>query len=128
MQLRRSQSMTRRYEFARVREEGVSSVGRFLIVSLLPKSEASEEGSQFGIIVTKKVGNACLRNKLRRRVRVLLREAGDIWAQGHFVVVVIRWRAATASLEDLRGDFLRSQRRLQRGQGTPASGGGRRSS
>lgn len=73
--------------------------------------------SQFGIICTKKVGKAHLRNKLRRRMREILRAEGDCYGKGHFVVTVLRWRSAEASFEELSRDWQRAARRLKRGEG-----------
>lgn len=127
MQLNRSQSMTRAFEFARVRKSGVSSAGRFLVLSCLEVPEVPV--SKFGIIVTRKVGNACMRNKLRRRVREVLRSCGEVFEAGYFVVVILRWRAVEADLEALKEDFLRSVRRIKRGEGrvgeSPRLGGPR---
>lgn len=118
MQLNRSKSMTRAYEFARVRERGISSAGRFLVVSVL--EDSSLEDSKFGIICTRKVGKAHERNKMRRRMREILRAHGEPYGQNHYVVLVMRWRAAEADYSDLEQDFLRSVRRLKRGEGRPA--------
>lgn len=119
MQLTRSQSMTRAYEFAGVRQRGVSSAGRFLVVSIL--EDPSLDTSQFGIICTKKVGKAHLRNKLRRRIREILREHGDCFGKNHFVVTVLRWRAAEAEYDELAQDWLRAARRIKRGEGRKQS-------
>lgn len=73
--------------------------------------------SKFGIICTKKVGKAHLRNKLRRRMREILRAEGDCYGKGHFVVTVLRWRSAEASFEELSRDWQRAARRLKRGEG-----------
>lgn len=115
MQLTRLQSMTRAYEFAGVRERGISSAGRFLVLSVL--EDPSMDTSKFGIICTKKVGKAHLRNKLRRRMREILRAEGDCYGKGHFVVTVLRWRSAEASFEELSRDWQRAARRLKRGEG-----------
>lgn len=111
--------MTRAYEFAGVRQRGVSSAGRFLVLSIL--EDPSLDTSKFGIICTKKVGKAHLRNKLRRRIREILREHGDCFGKNHFVVTVLRWRAAEAEYEELAQDWLRAARRIKRGEGRKQS-------
>ncbi len=119
MQLNRSHSMTRAYEFAGVRNGGVSSAGRFLVVSIL--EDSSLETSRFGIICTRKVCKAHCRNLLRRRVREIIRTQGEPVSKGLFVVTVLRWRAAEASYEELEKDWSRAIRRLKRGEGRPPS-------
>ena len=53
MRLTRQQSMTRAFQFARVRNEGPSVAGRLIVLSAAPL-EHPEEPSKFGIICTKK--------------------------------------------------------------------------
>ncbi len=115
--------MKRAFEFAHVRHGGQGSAGRFLVLSLVclpatdtqhsPCSHTGNTGSsRFGIIVTKKVGNAVVRNRLRRRVRELIRAHGDSLADGYRVVILIRYRANFATYEQMEQDFLKCLRRL----------------
>lgn len=113
MRLTRRHSMKRAYEFARVRSEGISQAGRCLVVSAAPLADPAEP-SRFGIICTKKVGIAVVRNLLRRRTRELLREHGGEWATGWHVVVIMRWRAAEAPFSTLEKDFRKTLARLSR--------------
>lgn len=111
MRLTRQQSMTRAYEFARVRRLGTSIAGRLLVLSAVPLDD-SEEASKFGIICTKKVGCAVVRNLLKRRVRELLRSHGEEYARGYHFVCVLRWRAAEAPYDALEKDWLKTSVRL----------------
>lgn len=113
MRLTRQQSMTRAYEFARVRRLGTSIAGRLLVLSAVPLDDAADE-SKFGIICTKKVGCAVLRNLLKRRVRELLRCYGENYALGYHFVCVLRWRAAEAPYAELEKDWLKSSARLMK--------------
>lgn len=105
MQLKRSHTMKRASEFARVRSKGRSDAGRFLILNTAPLAEAVP--SRFGIITTKRIGHAVLRNTLRRRVREILRAHGSPLAQGLYVVIVVRNRAAMTNYHGLEKDFLK---------------------
>ncbi len=116
MKLNRSNTMKRAFEFAHVRKGGQGSAGRFLVLSLaaLPASHCAQQpsssqrsagGSRFGIIVTKKVGNAVVRNTLRRRVREIIRAHGDSISDGYYVVVILRHRANFATYEQMEKDF-----------------------
>lgn len=104
--------MTRAYEFAKVRSDGASSAGRLLVLSAAALPDPATE-SRFGIICTKKVGNAVLRNLLRRRIREILRQHGVPLASGYHVVVILRWRAAEADYAHLDKDFRKTLLRLQ---------------
>lgn len=90
-----------------VRNEGSSEAGRFLILSTAPLKEGAEAASRFGIITTKRIGHAVLRNTLRRRVREILRELGEPLSRGLYVVIVVRNRAAMTDYAGLRKDFLK---------------------
>lgn len=107
MQLKRSQTMKRASEFAMVRNEGSSEAGRFLILSTAPLKDGAQAGSRFGIITTKRIGHAVLRNTLRRRVREILRTHGEPLAQGQYVVIIVRNRAAMTDYKGLEKDFLK---------------------
>jgi ribonuclease P protein component len=110
MQLKRSHTMKRASEFAMVRSKGQSEAGRFLILSTAPLPQAGEH-SRFGIITTKRIGHAVVRNLLRRRVREILREHGDPLQYGHYVVIIPRHTAATASYQELEKDFQKLLKR-----------------
>lgn len=106
MRLSHQESLTRAFQFARVREGGTSCAGRLLLLNFL-KLEDSSTASRFGIICTKKVGNAVMRNRLKRRIRDLLRTHGSQYAKGWHVVCVLRWRAAEARFDQLEKDFCK---------------------
>lgn len=99
--------MKRAYEFAEVRARGASDAGRFLVLSTAPAPCGSSAHSLFGIITTKRVGHAVCRNRLRRRVREILRAHGEPLAQGLYVVIILRNRAAHADYRALERDFLK---------------------
>jgi len=99
--------MKRASEFAMVRNEGSSEAGRFLILSTASLKEGVEAPSRFGIITTKRIGHAVIRNTLRRRVREILRAHGEPLARGQYVVVVVRNRAAMTDYAGLEKDFLK---------------------
>ena len=98
--------MKRASEFAMVRKAGQSEAGRFLILSTAPMANAQQH-SRFGIITTKRIGHAVVRNLLRRRVRELLREHGAPLDTGLSVVIVVRNRAAMADYAALEKDLLK---------------------
>lgn len=66
--MRLYQSLRRRSDFARVQRRGKRHVGALFV---LVAAEA-REGSRVGITVSKGVGNAVVRNRLRRRVKAFL--------------------------------------------------------
>ena len=96
-------------EFARVRKEGTSQAGRFLVLSVLKEPSISE--FHFGLITSRKLGTAVTRNRIRRRLREIIRAQRDSINPGWMFVVIARWRAPEASQEDLRKDWQRLARK-----------------
>ena len=84
--------------------------GRFLRVAALDLQSGSE--TKVGVITSKRVGGAVVRNKVRRRLRELIRSVLPDFPDGLLVVAVAKQSAANASFEELRGEWLLLVRRL----------------
>ena len=110
MRLSRVMRMKSRAEFSRVREEGVSFGGRYLVLGYLPEPELAES-FKFGIILTRKVGNAVVRNRIRRRVRAIIGEIGELVSEPGYLVMIARRQASLASFEELRKDLKKLARK-----------------
>jgi ribonuclease P protein component len=68
-----------------------------------------------GFTVTKKNGTATERNRIRRRLRELVRRLPDVSLQPHSDYVLIGRRAAlTCGFSDMLGDLSQALRRLDR--------------
>ena len=73
--------------------------------------------ARFGITVTRKVGNAVVRNRIKRIVREGCRRVPELFPAGLDVVVMARSSAATARLSDVAGELSELVRRLGSGGG-----------
>ncbi|MEM9281476.1 MAG: ribonuclease P protein component [Verrucomicrobiota bacterium] len=104
MKLPRSRRITRRVDFKRVREKGTSHHGKFLVLGVLPDKSLSEP-FQMGLITTRKLGNAVIRNRFRRRMRGILHRTGDQIIPGHRLVVIARKAAAEATSMQLEKEW-----------------------
>ncbi len=67
-----------------------------------------------GLTVSRKVGNAVVRSKLRRRLRELVRKSRPRWSAGWDVVLVARPAAREASFAELARAFDRVLAQLER--------------
>ena len=74
MKVPRSRRITRRADFQRVRRSGESVRGRFLVLGYL-EDDTLDEPFKLGLVTTRKLGNAVVRNRMKRRFRELLRAA-----------------------------------------------------
>ncbi|MBQ3000453.1 MAG: ribonuclease P protein component [Oscillospiraceae bacterium] len=62
--------------------------------------------NRVGITVSKKLGGAVVRNRVRRRLREIYRLSEDLFIPGYDIVVVARSYAVEASFEELRTAYL----------------------
>lgn len=109
MGLPRGLRLSRAAQFARVRAEGRTFPGRYLLVNVLCAPDITS--SQCGLITPRKLGNAVARNKIRRRLREVVRVHEPQLRGPHWMVVVARFRAPQASLAELERDWLGLVRR-----------------
>lgn len=63
-------------------------------------------GNRVGITVSKKLGGAVVRNRIRRRLREVYRLNEDAFSRGWDIVVVARTRAITARFDNLTQAYL----------------------
>jgi len=114
MRLPRAMRIRTRSEFQRSRKDGKSFPGRFIVLSVLEDPELGRGERlpfRFGVILTRKVGNAVARNRVRRRVKSLISTYGERIRPGHQLVVIARYTAPGASFEDFEKDWLKQLRR-----------------
>lgn len=111
MKLPRSMRITRRADFQKVRTSGSSLQGRFLVLGYLP-DESLGEPFRLGIITTKRLGGAVVRNRVRRRLRGVLQRNGDRILRPHWLVLIARAASAQASSEQLEKEWNWMVRKL----------------
>ncbi len=78
------------------------------------------KGKRYGITVTKKIGNAVVRNRMKRRFRELLRDA--LPEQGlpdHDHILIGREGGVERDFGDLRQELERALEKATSGQGDP---------
>jgi ribonuclease P protein component len=71
-----------------------------------------DQPAKAGIITSRRVGGAVVRNKVRRRLREILKSCLPQIPSGLLVVVVAKSAAAEASFEQLKAEWLLLARRL----------------
>ena len=64
------------------------------------------EGNRVGVTVSKKLGKAHIRNRVRRRIREVYRLNEELFQSGWDIVVVARTKAIDAGFQDLTKAYL----------------------
>jgi ribonuclease P protein component len=97
--------LTRAAEFALVKKEGKSWTGKHLTLGIL--RQADESAPRLGIVTTRRLGHAVIRNRVRRRLREVFRLNQHRLISGLWIVMVARVSAAEATFHQLERDWLR---------------------
>lgn len=103
--------LRRRAEFVEVQQEGQKLHGRHVLV-LARKRNNPELPGRLGITVTKKVGNAVVRNRIKRLVREWMRLHDWVPAGWDIVVVAKDSAARQLHLDDFAPDLAKILRQL----------------
>ena len=92
-----------------MRREGRSQAGRHLVLAILRDPGVKE--FRFGLITSKKLGPAVVRNRVRRRLREVIRAHRDQILPGLDMVVIGRWSAPKATYQQIEKDWLKLAQR-----------------
>ena len=79
--------LRRTEDFARLRQEGVTTQNRYLLMSWLPNGLTH---NRYGLITSGRVGGAVVRNRTRRLLRETIRALNSQLRSGFDVVFVVR--------------------------------------
>lgn len=83
--------LSRSGEFDRVYRDGSSHATRYLVLYSFPrKGEAADEESRLGVSVSRKIGGAVDRNRVKRALREAFWSLGDRLPAQHDFVLVAR--------------------------------------
>ena len=115
--LPRSSRLQRASEFKLVRASGKSWSGTHLILAALNRE--NDFPSRVGIITTRRLGNAVVRNRIRRKIREIFRLNQHHVRQGYWVVTIARVSSGFASYQELERDWLRLAKRASILASTP---------
>jgi ribonuclease P protein component len=104
--------LKRRAEFRRLAAQGRKAPMPGLVLQALPREDdglGGEKPARLGFTVTKKIGNAVVRNRTRRR----LKEAARLWLREHPVagvdlVLIGREGTRTRDFRKLQDDLRRA--------------------
>jgi ribonuclease P protein component len=99
--VQRRHRLSRSRDFDAVYRSGRSASTRFLVLYWFPRDDADSEAPRLGLAVPKSVGNAVVRNRVKRQLRETWTELADRVRPGHDYVLVAK--PGLAEPADTRG-------------------------
>lgn len=72
---------------------------------------------RLGVVIPKKVGKAVVRNLVKRRIREILRDGGDVFPAGTWAVVIVKPGVVKLTYRELREEILATFEKALNGEG-----------
>jgi ribonuclease P protein component len=105
----KSRRLTQSAEFEHVKKNGRAQRGQLIVLSIVPANDATR--FRAGFVTSRALGRAVARNRVRRRLREIVRKHQREIIDAIWVVTIARAPAARASYEQLEVEWLRLARR-----------------
>lgn len=102
--MNKRQRIKKNEEFQKVFKKGKSFANRQFVVYVLPKQQQQE--FRVGLSVSKKVGNAVTRNRIKRYLRQSLLELKDDVRQNVDYVIIARHGAAALDFHETKKSLM----------------------
>ncbi len=95
--MKKDECLTRSYQYGLVYRKGASRVNNLLVMRALPNGN---NPSRYGLTITKRVGKATSRNRLKRRLREVMRSVTI--KPGWDIVLIARLPITSASFAEIK--------------------------
>jgi ribonuclease P protein component len=105
----KARRLTRASEYELVRRDGFGQRGKLLMLNVTAVENSGP--SRVGFITSRRLGSAVVRNRVRRRLREIVRRRQHDLRQDLWIVLIARRDAATASYRALEDEWLRLAKR-----------------
>ncbi|WP_059105093.1 ribonuclease P protein component [Shouchella shacheensis] len=109
--MKKDQRVKKSQEFSKVFKEGTSFANRQFVLYVLAKE--GQEQWRVGLSVSKRVGNAVVRNRVKRLVREVFQSATDELRPGCDYVVIARVPAKDLSYSEVRRSLFHVMRKAK---------------
>jgi len=105
----KARRLTHCSEYESVEQKGLTQRGRLLMLNAMAVEDSGPWRA--GFVTSGRLGGAVVRNRVRRRLREIVRRQQHGLRQGVWFVIIARHEAATASYGALEDEWLRLARR-----------------
>jgi ribonuclease P protein component len=105
----KSRRLTKASEYERVKRDGFTRRGKLLMLNVVAVENSGP--CRAGFIASRRIGGAVARNRVRRRLREIVRQHQYELREGFWIVLVARGDAADANYRALEHEWLRLARR-----------------
>ena len=102
-------SLNKNHEFRRLYNKGKSAASKYIVVYC--RRNGSQE-NHLGITVSKKVGGAVQRNRVRRRIKEIYRLNEPEITRGYDIVIVARVSSVEATYNELNNSVISLMKKL----------------
>jgi ribonuclease P protein component len=105
----KARHLRRASEYDRVKRDGLVRRGKLLTLNVTAVENAGL--CRVGFITSRRLGSAVIRNRVRRRLREIVRQHQHDLRQDLWIVLIARREAANASYRALEDEWLRLAKR-----------------
>jgi ribonuclease P protein component len=105
----KSRRLTQASEFEHVKRDGFTQSGKLLTLNVAPVANSGRW--RVGFVTSHRVGGAVVRNRVRRRLREIVRQHQHDLRESFWIVLLARRDAANATYQQLEHEWLRLARR-----------------
>jgi ribonuclease P protein component len=100
--LKKQYRLKKKYQFNYVYRVGKSVGGKYLVIYSAP---SKNKNIHVGIVVSKKLGHAVVRNRTKRRIREAISPALPVLAKNYNVVIIARQSILDATYWQIAADL-----------------------
>ena len=100
----KSRRLTKVSEYEHVKRDGFTRRGKLLMLNVVAVDNSGP--CRAGFIASRRIGGAVVRNRVRRRLREIVRQHQHELLEGFWIVLVARWDAADANYRALEHEWL----------------------
>ena len=102
-------SLRSRGEFLRIQNGALRASSAHFVFLVGPSTQGADAAPRLGIVVTRKIGNAVVRNRVKRTARETFRKVPNFVPIGVDLVVIARARAETLTQQQVQEEWERAR-------------------